>query len=387
MIGNSSDQRMKKHLVLVGGGHAHLVVLEHLARQKNVDVEITLITPSPWQYYSGMLPGWISGHYAQADCRIDIRPVAERAGVRLVLEPVVAMNADDNLVVLADGRQIGYDLLSLDTGSQSNHDQLVGLGQRLLPSKPLDEFYATWPKVVAEAQAQAQVQANPNFQLAVIGGGAAGVELALAAGHALGQVTNSARVMLVAGRSGLLAGHGSSTRRRVRLALERAAIPVIFEYAVGTNDGVDLSNGQHLSADCVIAATGARPATWLLTSKLARDEAGFVKVDASHRSLSHDNVFAVGDVCGRADTAVARSGVHAVRAGPVLAHNLMAALRGEPLCPYRPRRWSLYILATGAGRAIASYGPFSLEARWVWRWKDAIDRKFIHRFRADRGQA
>ena len=378
MIGKSSDQHIKKHLVLVGGGHAHLVVLEHLSRQKNVDIEITLITPSPWQYYSGMLPGWISGYYAEADCRIDIRPLAARAGVRLILEPVVAMNADDNLVFFADGRQLGYDLLSLDTGSESNNEQLASLGAKLLPAKPLDAFYAAFPQVMAQARAK------DNFQLAVIGGGAGGVELALAASHALRKVKNAAPVTLVAGRSGLLAGHGSWTQRRVRRALEQAAINVIFDHATGTTDGVDLSNGQHLRADCVIAATGARAARWLATSRLSLDKSGFVDVDAFHQSLSHNNVFAVGDVCARVDRPVARSGVHAVHAGPVVAHNLMARLRNKPLRAYHPRRWSLYILATGAGRAIASYGVFSVEGRWVWRWKDAIDRKFIHRFRVDR---
>jgi pyridine nucleotide-disulfide oxidoreductase family protein len=368
---------MKKRLILAGAGHAHLIVLEQLAQHKGEDLEIVLITPSPWQYYSGMLPGWISGQYREEDCRIDIRPLAERARAKLVLEPVAAMNADRNVVCFADGRHLEYDLLSLDTGSETNNDWLASLSGKLLPAKPLDEFSAQWPKVVAEAKEK------QDFRLVVVGGGAAGVELALATRSALSSVTDKALVTLVISRSGLLQGHGKWMQRRALSALEKSGIPVIAERAVGTENGVYLSNDQSLTADRVIAATGARAAAWLELSKLKLDKLGFVEVDSFQRSFSHTNVFAVGDVSSRTDTPVARSGVHAVRAGPVLAHNLMAVSQGNPLKPYVPRRRSLYILASGRGRAIASWGALSVEGKWVWRWKDAIDREFINRFRMD----
>ncbi len=367
-----------KRLILVGGGHAHLIVLEHLARQQCADLDVVMVTPSPWQYYSGMLPGWISGQYREADCRIDIRPLAQLAGAKLILEPVVAMNADHNVVCLADGRTLEYDLLSLDTGSETNNDWLARLSERLLPVKPLDRFCAAWPAVVAEAHAK------QTYDLVILGGGAAGVELALATRHALAGVAGHASVTLVAGRSGLLPGYGKYVRHRVYSALEKAHVRVIAERAVGMQNSLFLSNNQHLAADRVIAATGARAAPWLALSRLKLDAAEFVAVDPFHRSLSHANVFAVGDVCSRSDSHMARSGVHAVRAGPVLAHNLVAAAQKQPLQPYVPRRRSLYILATGSGQAIASYGSFSAEGRWVRRWKDAIDRQFIRRFQVGR---
>jgi|GEM_PF-1599436 len=143
-----------------------------------------------------------------------------------------------------------------------------------------------------------------------------------------------------------------------------------------------LSDGTLLSADCVLAATGARAACRLRSSRLLLDENGYIAVDGCHRSLSHPSVFAVGDVCARQDLAVARSGVHAVHAGPVLAGNLPAALKGGPLATYQPRRRSLYLLACGPQYAIASWGGFSAEGKWVWRWKKKIVRAFIDRFSA-----
>lgn len=363
-----------KRLVLVGGGHAHLSVLRALARDKPTGVEVVLVTPSTHQNYSGMLPGWMAGHYTQEQCQIDLQPLAQVAHVHLVVDRINGMDADRHCVALTDGRQIEYDLLSLDTGSEIDVSWLETAGERLLPVKPLDGFLEAWPKALAAARK------NPAYRLVVVGGGAAGVELALAARHAFAIANIDGRVELVVSESGLLAGHAAGVQRRVTHALARADVIVHHQRAVGAEEGVMLSDGTLLSADCVIAATGARAPCWLQPSRLKLDENGYVAVDAHHRSLSHSNVFAAGDVCARQDLAMARSGVHAVHAGPVLAANLLATLFDRPLASYQPRRRSLYLLACGPQYAIASWGGFSAEGEWVWRWKDRIDSGFIARF-------
>jgi NADH dehydrogenase FAD-containing subunit len=144
--------------------------------------------------------------------------------------------------------------------------------------------------------------------------------------------------------------------------------------------GVLLGDGHHLQADHVIAATGALAPGWLARSGLSLDSRGYVAIDACHQSSSHKNIFAAGDICSRTDVRLVRSGVHAVHAGPILARNLLAAMENLPLKPYIPRRRSLYLLASGDGRAVASWGPLSAEGAWVWRWKDRIDRHFIRQF-------
>jgi NADH dehydrogenase FAD-containing subunit len=161
--------------------------------------------------------------------------------------------------------------------------------------------------------------------------------------------------------------------------LQEAGIAVHTQRAVGIPGGVMLADGRELHPDIVLAATGTRAPCWLKLAKLALDEHGHVAVDAFHRSLSHPQVFASGDICARMDVVMARSGVHAVHAGPVLAHNLLAVLSDKPLRAYRPRKKSLYLLRSGERHAIASWGGLSAEGRWVWRWKDAIDRRFIAR--------
>lgn len=321
-----------------------------------------------------MLPGWIAGHYRLEQACIDIRSMCERAGVRWVAARVVALDANRCRVHLCDGQTLSYERLSLDVGGETDVRGLQAAGTRLVPVKPLDRFIAAWPRVLAQASARAR------FRLCVVGGGAAGVELALAARYALRCQAPEAEVILVTGSGGVLPGHAGSVRRRAARQLQRAAIAVRVQRAAGGEQGVVLDDGEVVRADVVLAATGARPPAWLADSGLRCDEAGFVAVDAHHRSVSHPNVYAAGDVCYRVDVPLQRSGVHAVRAGPVLAHNLLASPLGATPLVYRPRRYSLYLLACGRRYAIASWGPLSAEGAWVWRWKDAIDRRFVARF-------
>jgi len=369
-----------KRLVLVGGGHAHVSVLRALADQRPHGLEVLLLTPAKFQNYSGMLPGWVAGHYSHEACRLNLEPLVQAAGARLVLDQVVGMDAARSCVVLSTGLHIDYDLVSLDIGSETDTSWLHLLGDKLLPVKPLDHFFASWPHILAAAKTQKA------YQLVVVGGGAAGAELALAALHRFRCAGLDAQVDLVASESGMLAGHAKRVQTRVKRFADNAGLGLHFGHGVGTEDGVLLADGRLLPADQVIAATGARAATWLTLSKLTLNEGAYVVVDQYQRSVSHPNVFAAGDVCARTDVALARSGVHAVQAGPVLASNLIAALSGAPLRPYVPRRRSLYLLSCGPRYAVASWGSWSTEGQWVWYLKDWIDRRFIWRFSTDTHQ-
>lgn len=362
-----------KRLVLAGGGHAQLAVLNALGRSPLRDVEVTLVTPEPRQAYSGMLPGWIAGHYTRAALEIDLEPLARRAGVKLLLDRIEAMDANRRCVALSDRRQLDFDLLSLDVGSEINTSSLEMLGDRLLPLRPLGDFLERWPDVLTAARRR------PGYRVAVVGAGAAGSEVALAVRYAFHRERIDSEVSLVAPRDKFLVGHATGARRRVADWARRLGVRLHDGLAVGTPDGLLLPDGSTLPTDCVIAATGAAPPCWLNGSGLRLDERGYVAVDSSHRSLSHTQVFAAGDVCSREDRHFARSGVHAVRAGPVLASNLAAALSGRPLRAYRPRRRSLYLLACGPRSAVVSWGKLTAGGAWAWRWKDRIDRRFVER--------
>lgn len=363
-----------KRLVLAGGGHAHLAVLRALAGRRPSGVKIVLVTPTTWQIYSGMLPGWIAGHYRLEDIRIDLRPLAKAAGILLIEDRVESIDADRQCVGLSDGAQLEYDVLSLDTGSETDLSWLGMAGNRLIPVKPLDGILEAWPRILAAATAQ------DDYRLAVVGGGPAAVELAMAARHAFRENGSQAGVVLVCSEDGLMKDHAPAVRQRIHGAVAEAGIRLLPFRAAGAEQGLLLANGELLPADRIIAATGPRPPYWLPHSGLRLDGDGYVAVDDCHRNLSHRNVFAAGDVCARREGSVTRSGVHAVHAGPVLAHNLMVSLSRGVLMPYRPRAHSLYLVSCGSRSAVASWGRWGLEGQWVWRWKDWIDRRFIRRF-------
>ena len=369
-----------KRLLLMGGGHAHLAVLEALARTPIAGLETTLVTPSPYQTYSGMLPGWLAGYYALDDCRIDLRPLVTAAKVRLVLDQTTGLDADGQQAFTAVGQTYPYDLASLDIGSDSALEGLLACAERLLPIRPLDGFLQAWTDILQTAQQE------KDYTLAVVGGGAAGVELALAIQYAFQQSTPAnptASVHLVT--PSLLAGHATGVVKRVKQQLADSGIQLHLSRAHGDPLGLQLQNGTHLPAHCILAATGAKAAPWLASSGLAIDGQGYIQVNNQHQSVSHANVFAAGDVCSRSHPHFSRSGVHAVYAGKALAHNLPAFLNGETLRSYMPKPRSLYLLATGSKHAIASWGEWSAAGHWVWRWKDYIDRGFIQKYRRPLG--
>jgi len=366
-----------KRLVLLGAGHAHLIVLREFAQSPPPDTELVVISPSRWQYYSGMLPGWIAGHYKLDQCRIEVAPQVSAAGGELILDRAVALDAEARQIHLDNGRQVDYDWLSIDIGSGSNLADLKGYDDPLISVKPIDRFQAQWREF------EEQCQTTGAGHLVVVGGGAAGVELAMAAANVVRHNhEGGGRVSLIAGDGGPLPGFNALMRRLAGRKLVRRRVTVIEQRAAVLDGKLQLADGTRLKAGPVLAATGAAAEPFLKDSGLAVDDEGFVRVSACHQSLSHPNVFAVGDTCSREDGALNRSGVHAVKAGPVLADNLRSALGNGALKPFRPRRYSLYLLACGDQTAIGSYGPLTFSGRWVWRLKDRIDRKFIEGFSA-----
>lgn len=359
-----ASSKHPRRVILAGGGHAHLAVLADWAAADLSGTERVLVTRERYLAYSGMLPGWMAGRFKAEELLIDLAPLAEAAGARLVLDEVAGLDASARRLHLSGGAELDFDLLSLATGGTLATAGFAALGDRLLPVRPVAAFMAGWEAFCARGPGK----------VTVVGGGAAGVELALAAarrGHA---------TCLVAPDQGFMPGHGTAARRRARAALRRAGVTVHAATARGAADGLMLDDGSTVASDLVILATGSQPPTWLSGSGLACDGAGFVLTGSDLRSVSHPAVFAAGDIAMPAGRQLPRAGVHAVKAGPVLAANLRAAIAGWPLGRYRPGSRRLALLATADGRAIASWGGLAAQGRWLSWVKDRIDRSFIARY-------
>ncbi len=362
-----------KRLLLAGGGQTHALVLREIARRRIADAEVIVLTPSACLRYSAMLPGWIAGHYTLAELTVDIEPLVRAAGARIVNAQVRRLDLANKMAVTDRGEQIRFDLLSIATGAVADVDAIPGGREHALMIRPFETFITGWRDIMQCAE-----RTGAAFKLAVIGGGAAGVEIALAAAHVARSRRSPMQVTLIAGNEPLLPGHGTRARALMRNALLGSGVQIVDAMAVRVEPRavITAGNGAH-AADATVIAAGASAAAWLRATELAFDEHGLVAVNANLQSKSHPFVFAAGDVAALVETPRPRSGVYAVRAALPLAYNLGAALAEQPLMAFEPPPRALYLMATGAKHAIASWGRWALSGGWAWRWKDRIDRDYI----------
>jgi selenide,water dikinase len=341
-----------KRILLIGAGHGHLVVLRSLAQKPLYGARLTLVNPLAKQVYSGMLPGILAGHYRRAEAEIDIASVAERGYVEFEQGVVERLDPARRLAILRGGRSLAYDVASLNVGSLV--DAPLPGAQHALPVKPYDDFLA---------------QQRLAERVAVVGAGAAGAELAMALRH------RGALVTLYSEKPTLPARVVKQLRRRK--VDYRPAMPVT---AIEPGPIV-IAGTARQDFDLVLLASGAAAPAWLAQSGLATDERGFALVHATLQSVSHPEVCAIGDCATLRSAPHPRSGVYAVRQGEALSDNLRLLVGGAAPQPYVPQKKALVLLTCGARYAIAERGSWSAQGRWVWWWKDRIDRRWIRSFR------
>ena len=306
------------------------------------------------------------------------------AGARLVHGAVTGLDLDRSEARI-DGRPaLAFDLVSLDIGAAPSTAGIRG-AEHAVPVKPVDRFLERWAEVEDRA-----AEAEGDFRLVTVGAGAGGVELTLALQRRLaarlsgrGIAADGLRFTVVSDVAEVLPAYGRAARRSVGAALRRSGIERRTGARVAAIEpgGAVLETGEMLAADAVVLATPAAPAGWVAASGLAVDGRGFIEVGAELRSRSHERVFAAGDIAAFGARALPKSGVFAVRQGPVLAENLRRlAAGGGPLRRYRPQKRTLALISTGRGQAVASWGPFAAAGDWAWRWKDRIDRRWMDRY-------
>jgi selenide,water dikinase len=357
-----------KRLLLVGPGHAHLFVLEALARAPLPGVETVLVSRGTRQLYTGMVPGWLAGDYALEQLCFELAGLAQAAGARLEPSGAESLDADRREVRLGDGRVLGYDVASFDIGSLPAGAELPGVRGHARVLKPLENILELLPETTRR-----------EGPLLVVGGGAAGVELALC----LQARTRRPTTLLERG-SAVPQGAPRAAVRLVHALLARRGVTLRLGEAVASvsNGAVGLESGEVLPFTTCLWATGARPPPLFSRSGAALDAHGYLAVEDTLRSPSHPELFAAGDCAGfTSGQRVPKAGVYSVRQGPVLASNLRVALTGTgTLEPYRAQPGFLSLLNAGDGTAIGAWKGLAFHGRAMWRLKDAIDRRFMARF-------
>lgn len=368
-----------KSLLLLGGGHSHVEVLRRFGLQARRDVRIILVSPHRYTPYSGMLPGFIAGHYGFHDCHIDLERVSGFAGAQFVQVRAAGIDSARRSMLMADGSTLQYDIASIDIGSVPPTDGIPGATENTIAVKPVENFLRAWDGLAGSA-------AHAPQRIAVVGGGAAGVELLLSMQHRLAQTAPAGRLrfLLITDAGCLLPSHAPAARAVFERVLRARNIDIHYRSRVARVEPGTLvtADDQRIAADAIVWATGAGAPPLLRNTGLALDAAGFIAINAQLQAIMHPDVFAAGDCATIQGIHYPKSGVYAVRQGPLLAANLQRALAGRPLRAYRPQSRALALISTGDRYAVAAYGSYALAGKWIWRWKDRIDRRFMAQYNA-----
>ncbi len=377
-------------LVLAGAGHGHVALLHDLGVFVSQGIDVTVVSPSPYHYYSGMGPGLLGGDYEPQEVRFEVKRLTEQAGATFFHDRVVHIAAHDNALRLASGRTVEYDLLSCNVGSQINTDGIQIApdvsADSFLPAKPIENLYTLRGRVVELCATGGSI--------VVVGGGPAAVEIAgniaeLVRGHGSGP-GSATQICLCA---------GGELLRHFPLKLKRIALSSLSERGVRIRHGyirriernaLLCEDGTRQQADIVVLATGVTPPAWLRESALAVGDDGGILVDHFLKSTSHANVFAAGDCASLTPFPIRRIGLHAVQQAIVLRKNVAHVVRGlvagasatveKDLTAFVPQSQFLLILNVGGGIGIASKWGATFSGRLAYRLKDRIDKSFMKRF-------
>jgi pyridine nucleotide-disulfide oxidoreductase family protein len=366
-----------KRLLLVGAGHAHLEILRRLILEPMPEIELTAVSLSPLHHYSGMVPGYLQGTYREDEIAVRVPDLVERAGGRFVAGRAVGLDPGRRTVRLEGGEEIPYDLVSFAVGSNTAglaDPEIAGEAERM---KPLARVVALRRKLLELTEGSGVVT------VAVVGGGAAGVEVALAVAALLEKAGGAHRITILDSGVEILSGYRDRFRGRARRILARRGIdvrPAARVAAVRAGE-VETAAGDRVPSRLTLWLTGAVGWPLFRDSGLPLDDRGFLLTDDALRSLGDPRIFAAGD-CGTLarHPETPKAGVYAVREGPVLWASLRVAVRGGEPPRYEPQHGFLSILNTGDGRALLDYKGVVSHSRWAWRLKDRIDRRFMARY-------
>ena len=358
-------------LVLIGGGHAQIAVLKAFGMRPLEGVRLTLVTDVLMAPYSGMLPGYVEGHHSLEDMHINLLKLARFAGARLIKRTVSDIDFDKQNILLDGGLNLHYDVLSLNNGAVPAPESIKGTTLNGITVKPISHFLEKMPDASAL-----------RGDFGVIGGGAAGCELAISLYHHYQLGAKNIALHLFSRSERVLPTAPKKASMRMQSALARHNITIHHRANVEeiTSDTVILEAGNKIPAAHIFVVTAARPASWISNLKLSHCEDGYISVRPTLQTVEYDNVFAAGDVASMVGEPREKAGVFAVRAGPYLAFNLRSYIEQTPLKSFSPQTRYLALIGLGGKDALALRGNFVAQGAFWWHLKNWIDRRFMQKF-------
>ncbi|MDN6318971.1 MAG: selenide, water dikinase SelD [Marinobacter sp.] len=378
------DQPVLRDIVLIGGGHSHVGVLKRFAMKPVPGVRLTLICRDTHTPYSGMLPGYVAGHYSYDDVHIDLSRLAEFAGARFYRAEAEGIDRHNKRVICKGRPDVPYDILSINIGSSPRVSEVEGASQYAVPVKPITGFNNRWLALLSRIENH-----EGPLTVGVVGAGAGGVELTLAMQYRLkneleqrGRDSDQLHFHLFDAADEILPTHTSKVREIFRQTLSDRGIKLHLGSPVQkVSEGLlCAASGDTLQTDEVLWVTKAGGPTWLKETGLALDDGLFLRVRDTLQVENDDSIFAAGDIANMISHPREKAGVFAVRQGPPLADNLKRMALGKAPKDFHPQKKWLALISTGDKYAVASRGDTYFDGALVWRWKDWVDRRFMDKF-------
>jgi NADH dehydrogenase FAD-containing subunit len=368
---------MTKHLVLVGGGHAHMVTLAKLHTFVEKSYRVTVVGPSAYHYYSGMGPGMLGKTYAPEDIRFATQHVVEKQGARFLLGKAASVDPDAKILLLESGDQLPYDVISFNAGSYVPSLNLSEMPDDIYSAKPIERLLEAQARILA-------LCSQKKISIGIVGGGPSSAEIA---GN-VWQLTHDAampapEIIIFAGRR-FMSRVPEKVSSRIENSLVQRGISILTGSYVDRIDSkrVVLASGEHHDLDVIFLALGVRPNNLFKKSGLPTGPDGGLRVNAYLQCVAYPEIFGGGDCIYFEPRPLDKVGVYAVRENPVLYANLMAALEGKPLQSFDPGGDYLLIFNVGGGKGVLQKKWFVLDGKPAFFIKDVIDRKFMKKFQA-----
>ncbi len=346
-----------KTLLIVGGGHASLPVIKMGRKWKKHNISIRLISAKPYLIYSGALPQFMAGFYEWNQTAIDLENLCERYGVPFTAGRVVSVNENKNTVTTSEGSTISYDYLLLNVGASTRP---VIEGDNISPVKPMSKLLNLREKLVSGSVRN----------LLIIGGGAAGSELAMNVSHP--EFKHSSNTTIVDKNDRLLSSFPAKLSDEVTSILKERGVAVLT--------GKDASSGFISTFDEVILAAGNQPESISINHNFETGAEHRILTEETLRVLGNPTVFAAGDMADVNGKNYQQIGVHAVKQGVVLRKNIKAAILGRPLTNYKPYFTNPLILSNGPDSAFFIMNRWVLKGRMYAVLKYVLDMRWLDKY-------